>query len=128
MTERYLNKNILLICGVIATVMGFLTELIFRPLILHYEINDFAINGFAPNFFTAIGLSLFVAITTKKKPIISMAFVTLGILAYEIEQVWTDMTFDYADIIATLVGYGLSVLIVNITSKKSTDQALLQKV
>lgn len=127
MAEEALNKNILLICGVIATVMGFLTELVFRPLILNYEINDFGINGFAPNFFTAVGLSLFVAITTKKKPIISMAFGTLGILAYETEQIWTDMTFDYADIIATLVGYGLSVLIVNITSNKSNVQVLIHK-
>lgn len=124
MNEKSLNKNILLICGGIATAMGFFTKLLLRPLVNQYEINDFGFNGYGPNLFTAIGVAMFAAYFTKKNPIISMAFVTLGILAYEIDQIWTDMTFDYADIIATLVGYGLSVLILNITSNKSNNQTI----
>jgi glycopeptide antibiotics resistance protein len=128
MTEKAINKNFLLICGVIATAMGFFSKLILRPLIHEYEINDFDFNGFAPNLFTAIGFCMFVAYSTNKKPIISMAAVTLGLLAYEIDQIWsTSRTFDYADIIATLVGFGLSVLILRSNSKKSNNQTLIQK-
>jgi hypothetical protein len=119
MNEKSLNKNSFLICGGIATAMGFFTKLLLRPLVNQYEINDFGFNGYGPNLFMAIGMSMFAAYFTKKKPIISMAFVTLGILAYEIEQIWTDMTFDYADIIATLVGYGLSVLILSVSYKRT---------
>ncbi|MRT94056.1 hypothetical protein [Ancylomarina sp. 16SWW S1-10-2] len=119
MSEKSLNKKILLIYGIIASVMGFFTKLILRPLVHQYEINDFGFNGYGPNLFMAIGMTMFAAYFTKKKPIVTMASVSLGILAYETEQIWTSKTFDYADIIATLLGFGLSVLILNVTSKKS---------
>ena len=119
MDEKSLNKRILLIYGIIATTMGFFTRLILRPLVHQYEINDFGFNGYGSNLFTAIGLTMFAAYFAKNNPIVIMASVTLGILAYETEQIWTSKTFDYVDIIATLLGFGLSVLILIVTSKKT---------
>ncbi len=127
MTEESLNKQLLLIYGLIATAMGIISKLIYRPLIYQYEIDDFGINGFAPNLFASIGLCMFVAYLSKKKYYMAMASVTFGILIYETEQIWTARTFDYADIIATVFGFGLSVLILRSNSKKGNNQTLIQK-
>ena len=68
MNEKSLNKNILLICGGIATAMGFFTKLLLRPLVNQYEINDFGFNGYGPNLFTAIGGGNVCSLLHKEKP------------------------------------------------------------
>jgi len=104
------NINILLI-GIATGAIGILVKLAYRPYIINHNINDIGIQGYAPNFFTVLSLSLIAAYFTKSNPIKTMMAVTLGVLFYEIEQIWTSWTFDYMDIIASLLGLGVAVLI-----------------
>jgi len=90
---------------------GILSKLVYRPFIINTPIDDFGIQGFLPNLFAALSLCLFVSFWNTKNHIRSMMFVTLGILTYEMEQIWTDRVFNYLDVAATIVGLGLSVLI-----------------
>ena len=100
--------------------IGILSKILYRPLILNFQINDLGFQGFAPNLFAALSLCLFAAYWTEKKRIKKMIFVACGLLAYEIEQIWTSRTFDYLDIIATIIGLGISILILMRVIKKHT--------
>ena len=104
------NINILLI-GIATGAVGILVKLAYRPYIINHNINDFGVQGYATNFFTVLSLSLIAAYFTKSNPIKTMMAVTIGILFYEIEQIWTSRTFDYMDIIASLLGLGIAILV-----------------
>ncbi len=92
-------------------LIGILVKTLYRPLILEFKINDFGINGFSPNLFYTISACLFAAYWIKKGHIKTMLFVTIGILVYEFEQIWTSRTFDFFDVFATLIGFGISATI-----------------
>ena len=108
---RIKNNNRLLIYSLLAGFIAFFIKLFLRPLVIKQGFNDYGFHEFSPNLFYTIGMCLFAAFWVKKR-IKTIIFVTVGILAYEIEQIWTSMTFDYLDIIAIIVGFGISVLIV----------------
>ena len=111
LTVKNNKKVVLLYLGLLFGFFGILSKVLYRPLILNAPINDFGIQGFAPNFFAALSLSLVASFWVKKGHIKTMIAVSCGILVYELEQYWTDRTFDYFDIIATILGLGMSVLI-----------------
>ncbi|WP_284218458.1 hypothetical protein [Agaribacter marinus] len=71
--------------------------------------------GSAPSFFYVLGAILFVPLidnTIKFKKFLTLAsLIALGALIYEIEQIWTTLIFDYKDILATLAGYLIAILI-----------------
>ena len=119
MTYNFQNKNKLLIISLLSGFIGFLIKLIYRPLIIENKINDFGIHGFSPSLFYTLGFCLFIAFWLKKGHIKAMIFCTIGILAYEIEQIWTTRTFDYLDTAAIIFGLGLSILIFKRISKKA---------
>ena len=112
------NSYRLLLLSLLAAFMVFFIKLVIRPLVVENNINDFGFHEFSPNLFYTIGMCLFAAFWVKKGQIKTMIFVTIGILIYETEQIWTSRTFDYLDIIATIVGLGISVLIVSGKAKK----------
>lgn len=104
-------KKKLLILSLIFGFVGVLTKMIYRPFINSSQINDFGLHGYLPNLFAALSLCLFATFWMKKGHIKTMIYVTVGLLIYEIEQNWTDRVFDYFDIIATVVGFVISILI-----------------
>jgi len=79
--------------------------------------NDFSFQEFAPNLFAALSLCLFASFFTKTGTIKTM----IGLLAYEIEQYWTSRTFDKLDIIATIIGLVISILIFNMFVEKQKN-------
>ena len=83
--------------------------------------NDFSFQEFAPNLFAALSLCLFASFFTKTGTIKTMIFVSIGLLAYEIEQYWTSRTFDKLDIIATIIGLVISILIFNMFVEKQKN-------
>lgn len=63
-------------------------------------------------------MCLMVVYFKNKKQIKTMIAICAGVLIYEIEQNWTARTFDYYDIIASLLGLGISIIIFNLFSVK----------
>lgn len=112
------KKVVLFYFGLLFGSLGVLSKIVYRPIIINSKINDLGIQGFAPNLFEALSLCLFAAYLTRKNHITTMIFVSCGILAYEIEQIWTSRAFDYLDIIATIMGLVISILIFNRYAKR----------
>jgi arginine exporter protein ArgO len=54
---------------------------------------------------------LFKDTITFKKYISVVFFITLGAIAYEIEQLWTERTFDYLDIIASIIAAVIAIVL-----------------
>jgi len=71
--------------------------------------------GSLPNFFYVLGFSfiypLFKGLISFKQHVIAVFFITLGTIAYEIEQLWTERTFDYTDIIASIIAAIISIVL-----------------
>lgn len=100
-----------------------LFKLYFRP---YYSGNNHfykLLLGSLPNFFYVLGFSfiypLFKGSISFKQHVIAVFFITLGTIAYEIEQLWTERTFDYLDIIASFTSAIVSILIYRNTLLKS---------
>ena len=121
LTKNYYNKKILLYFSISFGIIGLLSKIIYRPFILNSQINDFIFQGFAPNLFATLSLCLFASFLTKTGTIKTMIFVTIGLLAYEIEQYWTSRTFDILDVVATIIGLVISILIFNMFVKKQKN-------
>ncbi len=109
---------------VIASILiATLIKLYFRP---YYSGNNHfykLLLGSLPNFFYVLGFSfiypLFKGSISFKQHVIAVLFITLGTIAYEIEQLWTERTFDYLDIIASFTSAIVSILIYRNTLLKS---------
>jgi hypothetical protein len=123
LTDNYYNKEMLLYFSIFFGIIGLLSKIVYRPFIISLQINDFNIQGFAPNLFAALSLCLFTSFWTKTGTIKRMIFITIGLLAYEIEQYWTDRTFDILDIIATIIRLVISILIFNIFVKMQKKES-----
>ena len=71
--------------------------------------------GSLPNFFYVLGFSfiypLFKGSISSKQHAISVFFITLGTIAYEIEQVWTEKTFDYLDVVASITAAVIAIVL-----------------
>ena len=118
MTDNFNNRNKLLYISLIFGLIGVLIKLVYRPWIVDNKINDFGIHGFSPSLVYTIGICLFTAFLLNKGHVKAMIFCAIGAMTYEIEQFWTTRTFDYLDVLATIIGFGLSILIFKRISKK----------
>ncbi len=116
------HNNILVLLSIISALSGFIVKLFYRPFIVENNINDLGFHNYAPNLFYALGICLIIPMFVQKRPIRTMIFATIGILAYELDQIWTSRTFDFQDIIATLVGLGIAVLIFNRFDSKADSE------
>ena len=117
MEELKKKKRVILIISISAGILGFISKLI-RPWIINNEINDFSINEYAPSFFYIVGFCLFGAFVQNKKEERTMLFIAIGALIYELEQYWTSRTYDYKDILATVCGFCISILIFNLLVRR----------
>ena len=112
------NKNTTLSIGVLFGIFGFASKLLYRPFILTNHVNDFGINEFAPSFFYTAGMCLIAAAFSKKEPFIKMIAIALGSITYELEQIFTDRTFDIKDLIAVMVAFVTSIFIFKLFNPK----------
>ena len=54
---------------------------------------------------------LFKGSISFKQHVIVVFFITLGTMAYEIEQLWTERTFDYLDIVASITAAVIAIVL-----------------
>ncbi len=118
MNEDYKVRPILLYLSLLFGFIGVLVKLLYRPWINNNNINDFGFNGFAPNFIFTIGICLFVSFFVTKKTVSIMIFSTVGILLYETEQILTSRTFDYLDVLATIIGLVAAISIYKMINRR----------
>jgi len=110
------NRRTYFVIIIIASfLIATLIKLYLRP---YYFGNDHfykLLLGSLPNFFYVLGLSfiypLFKGSISFKQHAISVFFIALGTIAYEIEQLWTERTFDYTDIIASIIAAIISIVL-----------------
>jgi len=71
--------------------------------------------GSSPNFLFVLGVSFIYALTKVevefKKFIGTIFAITLGVIAYEFEQSWTNRTFDIIDLVASILAACVSIAI-----------------
>jgi hypothetical protein len=67
--------------------------------------------GSSPSFFYTVGVCIIPLIFDTKKKVLSMIFLAIGSLTYELEQNWTERTFDSYDIIAIVLGCLIPLLV-----------------
>ncbi len=114
-------KDKLLFISLLIGVLGFFVKLAYRPYILSNAIDDFGIQGFLPTLFYVVGICLFITFLTNKNQVIAMGYGALGALAYEFEQIWTSRTFDFLDLFMVFAGYGVSVFIFKILTRRERN-------
>jgi len=112
------KNNKILAIGIIFGVLGIVSKLLYRPLILNNDINDIGINEFAPSFFYTAGLCLIAGSFSQKKPQITMIFIALGSTAYELEQIFTNYYFDIKDLVVIMIALLISLFIFKITGPR----------
>jgi glycopeptide antibiotics resistance protein len=100
--------------GLTFSVLGFIAKLPFRKFIYENNIYDFGLSGSLPSFLYVIGI-IFIFLyfnggEDRKRVFMTMLIMTAGALAYEFEQYFSNMVFDINDVIATILG-GLVALI-----------------
>lgn len=95
--------------------VGLFSKLYYRKYIYSNHINDFGLSDCLPSFFFITGFIFFYFLYCKlSREAISfttIAFITIGALAYEIFPLSHNGTSDLKDIIATLVGASIASLI-----------------
>lgn len=101
-------KKVYLTVSIVNAALGFIFKLCYRNYIYNNNIKDFGIADSAPNFFYTMGI-IFLILYIKKeinKKVIkdTILFASAGVLAYEMEQYFTNRIFDFKDIIATILG------------------------
>lgn len=106
------RKNIIFgIIGFISVIFGFIAKVFYRPYVSANHVNDFGIADCSPSFFYVIGFSLLLLLKPNKYAWLFIIVVTFGSLAYELMQSNNNGILDIKDIIASLLGGIISMLI-----------------
>ena len=116
------KKQTLIIIGTVAALLGFVSKIFYRSWVINNQIDDYGIQGFAPSFFYVIGVCLLMAGSSNKNYIKNMVLAAAGATAYELEQYYTSMVFDYMDLLATGVGLCLAILTGKTVLKNNTEE------
>ena len=116
-----MNKRFFTV-ALISCLLGFISKIPYRYFIYKHNIFDFGLSDSLPNFLYIIGIIFigicFIKNTTDKVIIKLIIFMTLGLLFYEFEQIYSNMVFDVKYIIATLLGSLLSFFLYKYIYKK----------
>jgi hypothetical protein len=97
--------------GIINVVIGFIAKAFYRPYAYGAGFEDFGLADALPSFFYVIGLSLLLLLSDVKYPWLVIIMVSLGSVGYEYLQSLTAGTIDNGDLIASLAGGLISLLI-----------------
>ena len=97
----------ILITAFIATV---LTHTVRHYFIINNYLLQLIINSL-PSFCAAIGFSMIPIIINIKKQAQAIIAICIGLILYEFEQYYTIRVFDFADIISSIFGTSLGLMI-----------------
>lgn len=97
--------------GLAATILGFIAKVFFREYVFINNINDFGLSGFLPSLLYVIGFSQLLLIKPIKHPWVVVMFVTAGAISYEFMQFYSNGILDVKDILASLIGGIISLVI-----------------
>jgi hypothetical protein len=105
--------------GILFVIIGFLAKGIYRNYINSHGIDDFGLAGSLPSFLYVIGFSQILQIRPIKYPSLVILVVTAGSIIYEFKQQSSNSAgLDINDIVASLAGGAISLLILYIIEKK----------
>ncbi|MGE5500003.1 MAG: hypothetical protein ACM3Q2_18155 [Syntrophothermus sp.] len=111
----FLLNFVYLLLVILSSCSGIATKLYYRRYILSNHINDFGLADCLPSFFFVTGIIffyfLFCKLSGEEISFKTIAFITIGVLTYELVPLSHGRTFDFKDIIATLIGASLAALI-----------------
>lgn len=108
-------------------VLFFYFRIIYRPYIYKNDIFDFFIADTAPNFFPVLVFVFFKKfkdISINTYLVSSGAFIGLTLYEFFIQQYIYNSTFDWNDIIASLIASFLAVIICFLIEKKQRTENL----
>ncbi|MBT3252975.1 MAG: hypothetical protein HN995_11995 [Candidatus Marinimicrobia bacterium] len=111
-------RAIFLMMGGVALVLTELFRLRLRPLIRSLEITDFGFTdtiGNSGGIIVQIFLALAIINPTKIQSYRLAAFFSGGFILYEFAQPYLPKgTFDWYDVLATVVGYGIALILLGL--------------
>ena len=109
--------------GIVFLVIGFLGKVFYRQYINSNAIDDFGIAGSLPTFLYVIGFSQLLQIRPIRYPALVILVVTAGSIIYESKQSYnTSATVDVNDIIASIAGGAVSLLILYFVGKRFKNE------
>ena len=109
--------------GILFVVIGFLVKVFYRDYINSHGVEDFGLAGSLPSFFYVIGFSQLLQIRPIKYPWLVIVVVTAGSIIYEFKQQSSNLAgLDTNDIIASIAGGAISLLILYIIAKKFKNE------
>jgi len=105
--------------GILFVVIGFIVKTYYRDYIISHSMDDFGLAGSLPSFFYVIGFSQMLQIRPIKYPALVMLVVTIGSIIYEFKQQMSNSgVLDIHDIVASIAGGGISLLILYIVGTR----------
>lgn len=124
-------NNKFLIVGIFSTVLGFIAKLPYRKFIYKNNIFDFGLADSLPSFLYIVGI-IFIVLSYSKnvngqKVTKSILLMTSGALLYEFEQLFSNMSFDVKDVIATILGGMFSLALYKFIEKKYNTKTNILK-
>jgi uncharacterized membrane protein len=108
--------------GIVFIVLGFLGKVFYRQYINSHGIDDFGIAGSLPSFMYVIGFSQLLQIRPIKYPSLVVLVVTAGSIIYEFKQSAGSGTLDINDIIYSILGGAVSLLILYLVGRKFKNE------
>jgi hypothetical protein len=101
--------------GVTAFALTEIGRDVYRPYVYSQDLNDFGIADMMGNHLgtvTIVFFTLAVSHAGRRDGLVMMAAIVPGLALYEFAQgLMRDSTFDWRDVVATLIGGALSILI-----------------
>lgn len=97
--------------GLVNVLLGFIAKAFYRPYAYGAGLEDFGLADALPSFFYVIGLSLLLLLSDVKYPWLLIIMVTLGSVGYEYMQSLTAETIDTRDLVASVAGGLITLLI-----------------
>ena len=104
--------------GILFVVIGFLAKAFYREYINRNAIDDFGLAGSLPSFLYVIGFSQLLQIRPIRYPALVILVVTIGSILYEYKQSLTTGIMDVNDIVASIAGGAVSLMILYLVGKK----------
>ncbi len=121
-------NNKFITIGLLSSLLGILAKSAYREFIYVNNFVDFGIADSLPSFLFVVGTT-FIGLTfienKKEKKVVGMiSFITVGALLYELEQIFTPMSFDIKDVVATILGGLVSLFLYKYILKKYQAKTL----
>lgn len=104
--------------GIAFVIFGLLAKSYYRNYINSMGIDDFSLADSLPSFFYVTGFSQLLMIRPVKYPPLVILVVTAGSIIFEFKQYRSSGTLDVNDIIASILGGAISLLILYFVEKR----------